>query len=289
MHYDGTIIRPPSEADSILLEVTTGCSHNKCTFCGVFKNERFRIKPMDVIREDVHWAARNMPRARRMFLCGGDALVMPQARLLEILALVREVLPRVVRVGVYGNAKSIGMKSDAELAELAGAGLGIVYMGLESGDDATLAEVRKHGTSEAIVRAGRRVREAGMRLSVTVLLGLAGEERSLEHARSTGRALTAMAPDYVGALTLMPMPGTSLHEDWESGAFRLPGALGMLAELREMLAATDMDGGLFMANHASNYLPLKVRMPGGKAEALASIDKALAGERALKPEGFRGF
>lgn len=288
MHYDGTIIRPPSEADSILLEVTTGCSHNKCTFCGVYKDERFRIKSMDVILEDVAWAARHFPHARRMFLCGGDALVMPQAKLLEILEAVRAELPRVIRVGVYGNAKAIGLKTDEQLRELREAGIGIVYMGLESGDDVTLAAVRKHGDSEAMVRAGRRVVEAGIRLSVTILLGLAGEERSLEHARATGRALTRMAPDYVGALMLIPTPNTSLYEAWERGEFRMPDTMGLLRELREVLSNTDMHG-LFMSNHASNYLPLKVRMPSGKEEALRTIDEALAGERALRPEFYRAF
>jgi len=287
MQYEGTIIRPPNEGQSILLQVAVGCSHNKCTFCGAYKGERFRIKDAARVSADIAWAARHLQDQRRLFLCGGDALVLPQARLLDILAEVRRELPWVTRVGAYGSAKAVKLKTDAELAELAAAGLGIVYMGLESGDDATLARVRKHGDSAAIIREGLRVRGAGLKLSVTVLLGLAGTERSAEHARATGRALTAMDPQHVGALTLMLMENTPLFEDWRRGEFELPDARGMLAELRLMLEHTDLSRGLFLANHASNYLPLKVRLPQGKAEALERIDRALAGEVALKGEHLR--
>ena len=287
MHHQGVIIRPPNEGDSILLQVSTGCSHNKCTFCGAFKGERFGFKDMETVRRDVAWAARNMPGHRRLFLCGGDSLVMPQKRLLDILALVRRELPRVTRVGAYANAKAVAMKSDAQLCALREAGLGIAYMGLESGDDATLAAIRKHGDADAIVQAGRRVRAAGMRLNVTVLLGIAGRKRSLEHARATASALSRMQPDFVGALTLMLMENTPLYHDWRRGDFTLPDARGMLLELRELLAHTDLERALFLSNHASNYLPLKVRLPGGKAQALTDIDSALAGDLPLRPEAGR--
>ena len=143
MHYEGNIIRPPSEADSILLQVTVGCSHNKCTFCGAYKGERFKIKPDAVIMADIAFAARYARRQRRVFLCDGDALIVPQQRLVKILTAIREQLPWVERVGVYANTKGLAMKSEAELAELVSLGLGIAYMGLESGDDETLAAVRR--------------------------------------------------------------------------------------------------------------------------------------------------
>lgn len=287
MQHEGTIIRPPNEGGSILLQVARGCSHNKCTFCGAYKGERFAIKDAATVSADIAWAARHCRDQRRLFLCGGDALVLPQARLLDILAEVRATLPRVTRVGAYGSAKAVKMKSDAELAELGEAGLGIVYMGLESGDDATLVRVGKYGDSAGIVAQGLRVREAGLKLSVTVLLGLAGVRRSQEHARATGRALSAMDPQHVGALTLMLMENTPLYEDWRRGEFELPDARGMLAELRTMLEHTHLSKGLFLANHASNYLPLKVRLPSGKAAALARIDAALAGGEPLKSEALR--
>jgi radical SAM superfamily enzyme YgiQ (UPF0313 family) len=289
MHYEGNIIRPPSEADSILLQVTVGCSHNKCTFCGAYKGERFKIKPDEVIMEDIAFAARYARRQRRVFLCDGDALIVPQKRLVKILAAIREQLPWVERVGVYANTKGLAMKSDAELAELVSLGLGIAYMGLESGDDETLAAVRKGADSRRMIDMGRKARAAGLKLSLTVLLGLAGIERSAIHAEATGRVLTAIDPEFVGALSLMLIPGTPLYDDYRAGRFRLPDPMGMLAELRTMIAHTDLTGGLFHANHASNYLPIRAKLPEDKACTLALIDAALAGRVALKPEFLRAL
>ncbi|MDD2605814.1 MAG: radical SAM protein [Desulfobacterales bacterium] len=289
MHYEGNIIRPPSEADSILLQITVGCSHNKCTFCGAYKGERFKIKPDEVIMEDIAFAARYARRQRRVFLCDGDALIVPQKRLVKILTAVREQLPWVERVGVYANTKGLAMKSDAELAELVSLGLGIAYTGLESGDDETLAAVRKGADSQRMIDMGRKARAAGLKLSLTVLLGLAGVERSTIHAEATGRVLTAIDPEYVGALSLMLIPGTPLYDDYRAGRFRLPDPMGMLAELRTMIAHTDLTNGLFHANHASNYLPIRAKLPEDKERTLALIDAALAGRVALKPEFLRAL
>jgi radical SAM superfamily enzyme YgiQ (UPF0313 family) len=289
MHYEGNIIRPPSEADSIILQVTVGCSHNKCTFCGTYKGERFRIKDDAVIASDIRYAAKNLHFLRRVFLADGDALIIPQPRLVNIFRMLREELPWVQRVGLYGNAKSILRKNPEELAELRGLGLGIVYLGLESGDPQVLQRIRKGATAERMIQAGRRVREAGIKLSVTVLLGIAGRADSLRHARATGEVLSAMDPNYVGALTLMLLPNTSMAEDYRSGRFELPDQPELLLELREMLAHTHLSQGLFLSNHASNYLPLKVRMPAGKDQALATIDAALSGRVALKPEWMRAL
>ncbi|MFA7423977.1 MAG: radical SAM protein [Desulfosarcinaceae bacterium] len=289
MHYEGNIIRPPSEADSILLQITVGCSHNKCTFCGAYKGERFKIRPDEVIMEDIAFAARYARRQRRVFLCDGDALIVPQKRLVKILTAVREQLPWVERVGVYANTKGLAMKSDAELAELVSLGLGIAYTGLESGDDETLAAVRKGADSQRMIDMGRKARAAGLKLSLTVLLGLAGVERSTIHAEATGRVLTAIDPEYVGALSLMLIPGTPLYDDYRAGRFRLPDPMGMLAELRTMIAHTDLTNGLFHANHASNYLPIRAKLPEDKERTLALIDAALAGRVALKPEFLRAL
>ncbi len=289
MHYEGMIIRPPSEADSILLQVTLGCSHNKCTFCGTYKQKRFTIRDDSIIDADIDYAAANLRFLRRVFLIDGDSLIIPQDRLVRILERIREKLPWIQRVGIYGNAKGILRKSPEELAQLRELGLGIVYFGLESGDPQVLADVKKGHTRERMIEAGRRVREAGIKLSVMVILGLAGRERSLEHARATGEALTAIDPNYVGVLTLMIIPGTELGAKAGAGEFQLPTPLGMLAELREMLFRTTMTRGLFFANHASNYLPLRVKMPADKQKALAAIDAALQGEKSLKPEWMRGL
>ena len=289
MHYEGNIIRPPSEANSILLQVTVGCSHNKCTFCGTYTKERFRIKSDSIINEDIAFAAQYCRRQRRVFICDGDALIIPQKRLLDILHKIEKQLPWVTRVGVYANAKSLKMKTLDELKELKEHGLGIAYMGLESGDDVTLKKINKGATSEHMIRMGRKAGTAGIKLSITVILGIAGRTRSKIHARETGRALSAMDPDYVGALSLMLIPGTSLCRDYESGEFPLLEPEEMLKELRDMIASTDLSKGLFHANHASNYLPIKARLPQDKEATIKLIDKALAGEVALKPEYLRAL
>jgi radical SAM superfamily enzyme YgiQ (UPF0313 family) len=289
MHYEGTIIRPPSEANSILLQITVGCSRNSCTFCGTYAGERFRIKSDNVILEDIAFAAATCRRQRRVFLCDGDALIVPQARLIRILEAIRSGLPWVTRVGAYANAKSLRRKSLDELKELRRLGLGIVYMGLETGDDETLQAIHKGAKAGEMIAMGRKAREAGFKLSVTVLLGIAGRGRSQLHAQETGRVLTAIDPDYVGALSLMLIPGTPLYEDWQAGVFTLITPAEMLAELRTMLAETHLSQGLFHANHASNYLPIKARLPKDKAATLELIDRALAGEVSLKPEFMRAL
>ncbi len=289
MHYEGTIIRPPSEAFSILLQVTLGCSHNKCTFCGTYKDKRFTIKDNETILQDIKFASKYMRNQDRVFLMDGDPLIIPQKRLIWILDKINEYLPWVRRIGIYANAKSIKMKTLEQLKELRQRKLGIVYMGVESGDDVVLKRVRKGVSSKTMLEMGKKVMEAGMKLSVTVLLGLGGKERSLIHARKTGELLTAMDPDYVGALTLMLIPGTPLHDDYIHGRFELPSQEELLLELREMIYYTNLSKGMFFSNHASNYLPLKIRYPHGKEEALRMIDKALQGEIPLRPEWMRAL
>jgi len=289
MHYEGICIRPPSEAYSILLQATVGCSHNKCTFCGTYKDKRFRIKDDDVILNDILFASRHMRNQDRFFIMDGDALIIPFPRLVWILEMIKEHLPWVKRVGAYANTKGIKMKTEEELLKLKEMGLGILYMGVESGDDQTLEAVRKGADSQRMLAMGKKVMEAGIKLSVTVLLGIAGRERSLVHAQATGELLSAMDPDYVGALTLMVIPGTPLADEMAAGRFELPDNLGLLTELREMIASTDLSRGLFFSNHASNYLPVKVRYPRGKQQALDQIDMALQGKVGLRPEWMRAL
>jgi len=289
MDYQGTIIRPPSEANSIILQVTRGCSHNKCTFCGTYKGVRFQLKDTAVIDKDIRLAARHCRRQRRVFLADGDALIMPQTRLLSLLDAVRTHLPWVTRVGTYGNAKSIRTKTDEELRTLRDHGLGIVYMGLETGDDTTLTRIRKGVRADMLVKMGQRAMAAGMKLSVTVLLGIAGADRSQIHAETTGAALTRMDPTYVGALSLMLLPNTPLGRDYQQGRFSLIGPRDMLKELKAMMSHTDLSAGLFHANHASNYLPIKARFPRDKAATISLLEKALSGEVPLTPEFMRAL
>ncbi len=289
MHYQGNIFRPPSEAYSILLQITTGCSHNKCTFCGMYKGTRFSIKDDATILADIDFAARHCQRQDRLFLCDGDALILPQARLLTILRAIRGRLPWVTRIGTYANTKSIRMKSPEQLRELHENGLAIAYMGLESGDNVTLKNINKGADAEKMMTMGKKLRAAGIKLSITVLLGIAGRERSHIHARETGRVLTAIDPEYVGALSLMLTPGTPLFEAAGRGEFPRLSSKEMLEELAIMIGATELSDGYFHANHASNYLPIKARLPGDKEATLQLIERALHGQVKLKPEYLRGL
>ena len=289
MHYEGNIIRPPSEAASVLLQATVGCSHNKCSFCGVYKGERFKIKPDDIIMADIEYASKHFKNQRRLFICDGDALIIPQKRLIPILLEIKKKLPWISRIGMYANTKGLRMKTPNELAELADLGVGILYMGLETGDDVTLNAINKGATQKTMIEMGKKAKESGIKLSITVLLGIAGKERSYIHAEETGKTLSAIDPDFVGALSLMLLPNTPLYDDFETGRFYLLNAMEMLLELREMFYHTHLTRGMFHANHASNYLPIKAVLPKDRERILSLIDSALAGEVNLKPEWMRAL
>lgn len=284
------IFRPPSEAYSMLLQVTVGCSHNKCTFCEMYKEKKiFKIKKEDKIMADIAVFARNYRHVDRLFLCDGDALIIPQKRLVRILEEIKRQLPWVKRVGTYSNTKSIAKKSVEDLKQLRELGLGIAYMGLETGDDVTLKNINKGADSARMIEMGKKIRAAGIKLSITVLLGLAGRERSTIHAQETGRVLSAIDPEYVGALSLMLTPGTPLYQDHLAGKFPVLEPKELLQELGLMIASTNMTNGLFHSNHASNYLPIRAKMPEEKNATLELIEKALAGKVKLKPEHLRAL
>lgn len=291
MKYEGRIIRPPSEARSLLLQATVGCSHNRCTFCGAYKQKRFRIKTSEEIEADIREAGATLRGVERVFLCDGDALIIPQRRLLEILRSIRENIRGAKRVGTYANAKSILRKNPEELAALREEGLQIVYLGVETGSEEVLRRIRKGVTYEQMVEAGRRVKQAGITLSVTALLGIGGVELSAEHALETARILTDLDPDYTGVLTVMVVPGTPLHDDIRSGAFVLPGTFDLLGELRVIVAASGFTDCFFTSNHASNYLPIRARLPADREKVLAILDSVIYRERRdlLRPEYLRGL
>jgi len=289
MHYEGYCIRPPSEADSILLQVTLGCSHNRCTFCGTYRDKRFKIKDEKIILSDLRYAARRMSHKDRLFLMDGDVLIVPQKRLTWMLEQIKEHLPQVKQVGAYANVKSIRKKSQEDLEQLRRLNLSMLYYGVETGDDEIREAIKKGSTAANCVEMGRKLKDAGFKVWVTVLLGIGGREKSLQHARATGEVLSAMDPDFVGALTVMLIPGTPLYQDFKNGIFQLPDQAGMLRELHEMLACTNLSRGYFFSNHASNYLPIKAKLPSGKQRALDLIAAALQGEIRLKPEWMRAL
>ena len=289
MHYEGNIIRPPSEANAIILQVTTGCSHNQCTFCGAYREQKFRIKDNDIVDSDLEFAANYCTRQKTVFLADGDALVIPQQRLMYLFARIHKNLPWVRRISLYANCRDILNRSPGELAELREAGLGRIYMGLESGHDKTLATIKKGATSAEMILAGRRVKEAGIFLSVTCLLGVAGIRYSLHHATDTAAVLNAIQPSQIAVLTLMLLDNTELGKMAAAGNFQLPDKLGLFQELYTLIEELKISKCQFQANHASNYFSLDGRMPRDKEIFLATISEAIAGTLELKPETLRGL
>ena len=287
MEYRGTVIRPPSEAFSLILQVTLGCSHNRCAFCGTYRDKPFAVRPRQEIIRDLESAARSCPDSRKVFLADGDVLVLGVQRLAELFADIRSRLPEVRRISLYGSAANILRLKREELARLKSLGLSRVYMGLESGHGPTLRRMGKGSTPEEMIRAGRRIREAGLFLSVTCLLGLGGQEYSKDHARDTARVLTAMGPSQVAILTLMILENTELALWQARGEFTLPDRNGLLRELRRIIACLGPIRCQVQANHASNYLALDGRWPRDRERFLARIDTALAGECCLRPESAR--
>jgi radical SAM superfamily enzyme YgiQ (UPF0313 family) len=290
LKYVGTVYRPPSEAHSLIIQVTLGCSHNKCTFCGSYQGKPFKIRSLQEIREDLE-DARYMGPVQRVFLADGDALCIPQNRLIQILELVNEYFPSLERIGVYGNAKDVLRKSLPDLEMLRSLKMEIVYLGVETGNPELLVKIRKGASYDELVEAARTVKRAGIMLSVTVLLGIGGTELSEAHARDTARILTDMDPDYVGALSVILVPGTPLHREYEEGRFQVPDPFGLINELRIMIAESSFTHCVFRSNHASNYLPVKASLPEDKEMILTAIDHVLKARdhRTLRPEFLRAL
>ena len=291
MKYEGMIFRPPSEAESLILQVTVGCSYNRCTFCGAYREKTFRIKRFEEIKEDIDEVSSYSPRIGRVFLADGDALIIPQKELIRILSYLKAKLRGLERVGIYANAKDILRKSVEELKALKELGLGIIYLGLESGDPEVLKRIKKKGTVDQVIQAARRVKGSGILLSVTVILGLGGVEGSQIHAKETAKVLSEMDPDYVGALSLMIVPGTPIEREIEAGELILPTPFGLIQELETMIENSHMTHCFFASNHASNYLPLRIQLPDEKEEALRRIRTVLQRKdpALLRPEYLRGL
>jgi radical SAM superfamily enzyme YgiQ (UPF0313 family) len=290
MKYEGMIYRPPSEADSLILQVAVGCSYNGCTFCHSFQEKDFRIKSFEEIKEDIDEISPYGP-IPRVFLADGDALIVPQKDLVRILSYLKQKIRGLERVGIYANAVDVLKKDVDELKELKKLGLGIIYLGLESGNPEVLKRIRKNATVEQMIRAAKRVKEAGILLSVTVLLGIGGVELSREHAEDTGKVLSEMDPEYVGALSLIIVPGTPIARELASGKLVLPTPFELIRELGTMIANSRFTQCFFASNHASNYLPLRVRMPAEKEKALELIREVLERKdpELLRPEYMRAL
>ncbi|MGC8762051.1 MAG: radical SAM protein [Acidobacteriota bacterium] len=288
MRYFEPVFRPPSEAESLILQVTVGCSHNACTFCAMYRNKRFFVRPLGEVLEEIREAAAEWPSCPRVFLGDGDALAAPAEVLLAVLEALRRSFPALRRVSLYATPMNLLAKSPEELRALQEAGLGLFYLGLESGSDELLRRVGKGASSSEAVEAVRKGREAGLRASVMVLLGLGGVEGAEEHVRWSAMAINAMQPEYLSALTWIPVAGAPLTRALEAGRFRLPGDEGILDELELLLRLLDLRDTVFRANHASNPLPIGGRLSRDREKLLGAVAAARRGDLPLRPLFLRG-
>lgn len=289
MRYEGRIFRPPSEADAFILQATIGCSWNHCTYCDMYSDKTFRARDTGETLADLDEAGRKFgSRVDKLFVADGDALVLDMDAWRAILARASERLPSLRRVSCYAMARNVIGKTPAELAELRAAGLSRLYIGPESGDDATLKKIAKGDDAAAHVEAARLAHEAGMELSVIALLGIAGD-RSEEHARATGELVTAMDPEFFAALTVTIVPGTPLAKLAARDKFAVPAVPELLLELRGMVEHARPTSAMFRTDHASNYLPLGGRLPEDRERIMELIDAAIAGRIPLRPERSRGL
>lgn len=289
MRYEGKLYRPPSEANSYIVQATIGCSHNLCTYCDMYRDKQFRVRDLDEVLQDIAQAGRTYPTAEKVFVADGDALIMDTDRWLTILEACRRAFPVLRRASCYATAENVLEKTPEELHALCKAGLGMLYIGPESGDDVTLKRIVKGGTFADHVEAARRAHDAGMGISVIVLLGAGGIDRSAEHARETARLISDMDPEYVGALTLTVIPGTPQARMVEKGKFELPAIPQLLGEMRTIVEYAEPTDTVFRTNHASSYLPIAGKLPRDRDIILHAIDSALAGAIPLKPEHLRGL
>ena len=289
MRYEGRVFRPPSEAYSLIVQVTIGCSHNKCTFCDMYKEKQFHVRKLEDVLEDFLIARRAYDHIERVFLADGDALMRRTEDLVIILKHIRRVIPECTRVTSYGSPKSILTKTPEELKLLHDLGLQMIYLGLESGCDEVLTHINKGVTVDETVLAGQMVKDAGMKLSVTAINGLGGADKWQEHALGTADAFSRMKPDYIGLLTLMFEGGTPLQKEWEAGKFKLLTAPQVAQETLLMLEHMDCEGSVFRSNHASNYLSLKGTLNRDREMLCNTLRRALNGKMGYKSEFFRAL
>lgn len=292
MRYEGNVFRPPSEARSYILQCTVGCTHNRCTFCSMYKDKKYRVRGMEEILADINMAQQYYGDLYKVFLADGDALAMETDDLVQILAALYQSFPSLEHVGIYASPDSILNKTDEELKALSEAGITIAYLGVETGDPQLLKDIRKGVSYEEMVKAGLKIRKAGILLSVTILLGLAGRTpQAADHAQNTAKILNEINPDYIGALTLMLQPRTELYRREQRGEFELPGPYEILDELRIIIQGLEVQGTEFRSNHASNYLPIKGRLPDDKQNILDLINSIIANKdrKYLRPDYLRAL
>ncbi len=288
MRYEGTVYRPPSEARSLILQLTIGCARDECTFCSMYKDKKFRIRDLDEVVEDIIMAKKHgMLGIERVFLADGDALIVKTKDLLYIINKIHEILPTVNRITAYGAPKDVLVKKPEELKALRESGLNMIYMGAESGSDKILKAVKKNATQAEIIEAGQKLKTAGLKSSITLISGLGGIENLEEHAIESAKVISAIKPEYASLLTLLIEPGTPLYDQWKSGEFHpLEGPESIFKEMTLFLKNIDSEGTVFRANHASNYVPLAGTFNQDIPALLAQIENAVKNQL-FRPDAFR--
>jgi radical SAM superfamily enzyme YgiQ (UPF0313 family) len=276
LRYEEPVFRPPCEAASLIIQATIGCPHNRCTFCSMYKEKKYRVRPALEIKEDIEMARRVWESPTSVFLADGNTIAMRTSDLIEVLDYLGEAFPGLERISCYGGARFIRGRDVADLTSLKEHGLDTIYMGLESGDDEILRRVRKGATADDYAKGAEKIKRSGIRLSVYVLAGLGGRERSREHAINSALTLNRMKPDYIRIRTLVILPGVPLYEQVSSGEFEECSGREIAEETRLLLSHLDVEGAQFLSDHVSNYLPLYGLLPRDKEELIAAIDRVLA-------------
>ena len=293
MEYDFPLFRPPSEARSLIFQVTLGCSWNRCRFCASYRTKEFLVRPFEEVQRDVVEMSGRYPDARKIFLADGDPMAAPTDYLLKVLDLMNRRFPSLERIGTYAGPTNLLAKTPEELRMLKERKLDLLYLGIETGNDELLKRVGKGATAEQIVEGSRKALQAGLRMSAFIILGLGGVDGSYEHAKDSARVVNGIAPQFLATLTLMPLPDARTYEERVMGrGFRLIDPVQSLQELRWFVEELELSGCKFGTEHASNYLPITgMTLPGDKDEILRRIDKALmdASPGMLRPEWMRGL
>ena len=287
MRYEGAVYRPPSEAYSLIIQVTLGCSHNRCTFCSMYKDKKFKIRKLDDIFEDLEMSRQAYRTVKRIFLADGDALIIKTEDLEAILIKIKELFPECHRIGIYATPKAILWKSQEDLIKLKKLGLDIIYLGVESGSDEVLKDIDKGVTQKEMIEAGKKVKKVGIKLSVTLISGLGGKEKWQLHATESAKVISEINPDYLGLLTLMVEPNTEMNEKIRKGELTILSPIEVMMETRELVKNLEVSNCTFRSNHASNYAPLAANLNDEKESLLEQLNYIIEKGHGFKDEYFR--
>lgn len=271
--YDMPLYRPPSEANSLIIQATLGCSHNKCSFCSMYKGKKFTIKPLEQIKEEILEFRKIYTYVQKIFIADGDALIIPMNDLRELLKFIKNTFKECTRVTMYASPKSIRLKTIDELRELKNLGLEMVYMGIESGSEEILKDINKGATRDEIIQASKKIKESDIKLSATIISGIGGKEKTNLHAKDTGSIISIIKPNYVGVLSLMIEKNTEIEEKVKNDELEILSSFEILKEIKEILKNINTDEKIiFRSNHASNYVSLKGNLPIDKDRLIEDID-----------------